>query len=90
VALQEINVNAHSYAINHILYFVTSMTSMLSDELITNFMDSDTMFNYARLMSIMSMEDDYLQLLIGAGPLAPDHEAKKSLEFEQMEFHKLE
>ena len=90
MALQEINVNAHSYAINHILYFVTSMTTMLSDELITNFMDSDTMFNYARLMSIMSMEDDYLQLLIGAAPLAPDHEAKKSLEFEQMEFHKVE
>lgn len=90
MALQEININAHSYAINNILYFVTSLTSMLSNELITTFMDSDTMFNYARLMSIMSMEDDYLQLLIGAAPLAPDHEAKKSLEFEQMEFHKLE
>jgi hypothetical protein len=60
VALQEINVNAHSYTINHILYFITSLTSMMSDELITNFMDSDTMFNYARLMNIMSMEDDYL------------------------------
>lgn len=60
VALQEISVNAHSYTINHILYFIKSLTSMLSDELVTNFMDSDTMFNYARLMNIMSMEDDYL------------------------------
>jgi len=62
----------------------------MSDELVTNFMDSDTIFNYARLMNIMSMEDDYLQLLIGEGPLATDHEAKMSLQFEQMEDHKLE
>jgi len=38
-------------------------------------MESDTMFNYARLMTIMSMEDDYLQELIGAEPLAPGHKA---------------
>ena len=60
LALQEINVNVHSYAVNHILYFVSSLSSLLSDELVNQFMDGETMLNYERLMTIMSMEDDYL------------------------------
>jgi hypothetical protein len=60
VAFQEININVHSYAINHILYFSTSLSSLISDELKTSFGESDTMAHYSRLMTIMSMEDDYL------------------------------
>jgi len=54
---------------------ITSIKSLLSEELMTNFADSDTMFNYASLMTIMSMEDDYLQEIIGADALAPGHKA---------------
>jgi len=70
-ALQEININFHSYVVNYIMYFVNSLIDLISDELMTAFNKSDTMFNLDRMNQIMSLEEDYLHSLIGEGSLLP-------------------
>lgn len=88
VALQEISLNIHSYAVNHIVYFVTSLSDLVSDELMTRFMKSDTMFAYERLMTLLSMEDDYLHEQLSGAPLAPGHVSHHTVEYNQMEFER--
>lgn len=88
-ALQEININFHSYVVNYIMYFVNSLIDLLPDDLVTAFMKSDTMFNLDRMNEIMSLENDYLHSLIGEGSLlAQGDEAKPSIAFNQMDMEK--
>jgi hypothetical protein len=53
------------------MYFVNSLIDLISDELMTAFNKSDTMFNLDRMNQIMSLEEDYLHSLIGEGSLLP-------------------
>jgi hypothetical protein len=55
---------------------------LLPDELVSAFMNSDTMFNLDRMNEIMALENDYLHSIIGEGSLLPQgEEAKPSIEF---------
>lgn len=75
VAVQEININFHQYALNHVLSFVASLVELLPDELIAEFLRTDTLFNYERLMEVIAIQDEEFQAKIrtqeGVEPAAP-------------------
>lgn len=56
LAVQEMEINFHQDVLNSVLQFVSSLNELVDDELTNQFLKSDTMFAYERLLSIVSME----------------------------------
>ena len=46
------------------LSFVASLVELLPDELIAEFLRTDTLFNYERLMEVIAMQDEEFQAKI--------------------------
>jgi len=56
LAVQEMEINFHQNVLSSVLQFVSSLVELVDDELTNQFLKSDTMFAYERLLSIISME----------------------------------
>ena len=51
------------------LHFVTSLVELFSDDLMKDFLKSDTLFNYERMMEMLNMEDEeFIHCIIAGSP----------------------
>ena len=52
------NINFHQHVLNYILQLVYNLAELISDDVVSPFMQSETMFNYNKLISIWYMTWD--------------------------------
>ncbi|TNV88198.1 hypothetical protein FGO68_gene7808 [Halteria grandinella] len=78
LAVQEININFHQHVLNHVLQYASSLADLLSDTLMKEFFQSETLFNYERMMAIMNMEDEELFTQFGTNIPELGHEIQIS------------
>jgi hypothetical protein len=82
-----------------VLQYSSSLADLVSDQLMKDFLKSDTLFAYERLMTIMNMEDERmlmvydnpLMMVEGAGGIPEmGHEVQVDREQQQMQGVELE
>ena len=81
IALKETKLNVHGYFVNNLLAFISSLQDLLSHDILNNFLKSRLMYNYSKLMNIISWMDEETVEQNGKGAVLPyQNEIKKRLD----------
>ena len=55
--------NFHQYALNYIFQLCTSLTELISEDVLNPFMQSETLFNYNKLLETMYMIEEEAEVI---------------------------